>query len=163
MRSRAAKRPGSCCASRPGAAQRGSTLTLGAIQMIRTDGFYRSDPIDWEDWHGGVHMHGSSVQFWRFLTDFQWIRCISENHALPFWHLSEHQRNAPSGPVLLERFIRGSYELSPQSITVIEPSPSPIGPKMLRHTWLVSKNKLVPTQQGHYIGGVPLSFVQGVA
>jgi len=33
MRRRAAKRPGSCCASRPDVAQRGSTLTLGLLRI----------------------------------------------------------------------------------------------------------------------------------
>jgi len=35
MHRRAARRPGSCCASRPGAAQRGSTLTLGIMKLGR--------------------------------------------------------------------------------------------------------------------------------
>lgn len=131
--------------------------------MIRTDGFYRSDLIEWEDWHGGVHMRGASVQFWRFLPELRWVRCISAHQDLPFWQLSEKHRNAPTGPVILERFTGGTYELGPQNIIVSESSPSPIGPQILRYTWLVSEGGLVPTQPGDYIGSTPLTFVEGAS
>ena len=57
---------------------------------IRYDGTYISNPIPWEEWHAGAHMHGSSVHFWRFYPDSTYANCSREiDHGMDFYAFTE--------------------------------------------------------------------------
>src|SRR5262245_1373527 len=56
---------------------------------VRTDGFYVSGPVEWEDWHAGVHMRETHYHFWRFYPDGNWVCCHRYDPAFAFWLFTE--------------------------------------------------------------------------
>ena len=123
--------------------------------MIRCDGIYRSALIPWEESHGGAHWAGVSVQFWRFFSNGRWLRCISENHELPFWEISQRQPDAPPGPAVSGQITGGSYVVTEELLRIREPSL--LRPKYLTYEWVFSGDRLIPHEPS-VPGHVELSF-----
>jgi hypothetical protein len=57
--------------------------------ILRTDGFYCSGPVEWEDWHAGVHMREMHYEFWRFFPNGTWVRCTRYESNFAFWEFTE--------------------------------------------------------------------------
>src|SRR5262245_12320064 len=57
--------------------------------ILRTDGFYYSGPVEWEDWHAGVHMRETHYHFWRFYPNGNWVHCYRCEPEFKFWEFSE--------------------------------------------------------------------------
>lgn len=124
------------------------------MSHIRTDGVYKSDPIAWEEHHGGGHWSGVSVQFWRFLPVGRWLRCISENHEMPFWQLSEEKEHISDGLPVKEQIHGGRYTVSDNRLRIVE-APAFIEPAT--YIWEITQTKLVPEKSG-LPGHVELTF-----
>lgn len=56
---------------------------------VRTDGFYYSGPIQWEEWHAGVRMREVQYHFWRFYPDGNWVCCHRCTSEFDFWRFTE--------------------------------------------------------------------------
>jgi hypothetical protein len=56
---------------------------------LRTDGFYHSGPVEWEDWHAGVHMRETHYHFWRFYPNAVWVHCYRSEPDFGFWEFTE--------------------------------------------------------------------------
>jgi hypothetical protein len=90
------------------------------MNQVRHDGFYRSAPIAFDEHHGGSHWQGTCVQFWRFLPNGRFLRCISENHVLDFWLATEAQTDLVEGLPLMERISGGTYEQRDEVLTAFD-------------------------------------------
>lgn len=128
-------------------------LIVRCAEMLRRDGVYRSVPVAWEESHGGGHWSGASVEYWRFFSDGRWVRCSSENHALPFYEMSQHHLHAPPGPAVRGQITAGSYEVAGDLLKIREASPfveAQIGPEWLIYEWKISGERLKPTDVSRY-------------
>ena len=58
------------------------------MASIHFDGYYFSGPIEWEDWHAGVRMHGINYHYTRYYPDGQWLHCYRD-HDFAFWEFTQ--------------------------------------------------------------------------
>ncbi|MBL8873522.1 MAG: hypothetical protein JNK90_27355 [Planctomycetaceae bacterium] len=91
------------------------------MAIIHFDGFYYSRPIEWEDWHAGVRMHGEHVHFRRFYPNGIWLGACRDS-TFDFWTDSEQLDSNTIG--ILQRgrgptdgeanllWIAGTYEIA---------------------------------------------------
>jgi hypothetical protein len=89
------------------------------MSRFRTDGFYRSGPVNWKDWHAGVHMQEIHYHFWRFYLNGNWVCCHRYAPDFAFWAFTESllpnaiEKGRRDGTPLIEGglqlFIAGTY------------------------------------------------------
>jgi hypothetical protein len=97
------------------------------ISHLRTDGFYHSGPVNWEDWHAGVHIQEIHYHYLRFYPNGNWICCHRYVHDFAFWEFTETllpdaiEKGKRDGTGLidngLELFTAGSYVVQGDSLT----------------------------------------------
>lgn len=61
------------------------SLTTGLLSF---DGFYATNPHQWEEWHAGVRMHGVRFHYVRYYPCGDWISCYRD-HPFDFWAFTE--------------------------------------------------------------------------
>lgn len=52
------------------------------------DGFYYSGPVEWEEWHAGVRMHGVRFHYCRYYQNGDWLHSYRDQ-AFDFWAFTE--------------------------------------------------------------------------
>jgi hypothetical protein len=95
---------------------------------VRTDGFYASGPVEWEDWHAGVHMRETHYHFWRFYLSGNWVCCHRYDPAFAFWQFTEalahedvEKAKRYGTPLVeggLQLFVAGTYTVDGDSLTM---------------------------------------------
>lgn len=58
------------------------------VSALRFDGYYATGPVEWEDWHAGVRMHGIRFHFRRFYPNGEWLHCYRDED-FAFWEFTE--------------------------------------------------------------------------
>jgi hypothetical protein len=95
--------------------------------VLRTDGFYYSGPVEWEDWHAGIHMRETHYHWWRFYANGLWVHCYRCESDFKFWEFTETltladiQRAQRDGTQQIEDglplFEAGAYVVSGEDLT----------------------------------------------
>jgi hypothetical protein len=115
------------------------------MEQLRTDGFYQSAPFIWEESDGSSYWRGPVLQFWRFLPNNRWLRCISENPQLSFWDLSEAHKATCGGLSVRERMHGGTYTLNNDTLSIVQLSVM-VEPSI--YAWTIRSPALIPYNSG---------------
>lgn len=118
---------------------------VAATILPRTDGFYRSELIRRSEAYGEHLVEYVSVQYWRFYGDGRWMRCVSQNVALPFWDLTERD-----GAGAKETITSGTFAMSrDRALTIVLPSMSSDPRTSLAdYRWTIDDERLMAASSG---------------
>src|SRR5262249_2933740 len=137
----------------------------------RTEGYYTSGPVEWKDWHAGVHMQETHYHYWRFYRDGTWVCCHRYEPDFAFWQFTEglseadiRQAKKGQAPLIeggLQLLTAGTYAANADLVTTVFEWRVPLypsGEQVFRNEskFRIAGDRLVPLNEN---GGYELRFI----